>query len=94
MDFFFHQDVSTAARKLAMNIIERCAVKLEPFVKQFLISFMSGDNSSSNTSIDYHEVINGIYRCAPQILDGVVPYITGELLVRILHFFEVGTLIN
>ncbi|CAA7407780.1 unnamed protein product [Spirodela intermedia] len=74
------RDVSMAARKLAMNIIERCAVKLEPFVKQFLISFMSGDNSSSNISVDYHEVIYDIYRCAPQILDGVVPYITGELL--------------
>ncbi|CAA6670696.1 unnamed protein product [Spirodela intermedia] len=54
--------------------------KAEPFVKQFLISFMSGDNSSSNISVDYHEVIYDIYRCAPQILDGVVPYITGELL--------------
>uniref|UniRef100_A0A1D1Z6W4 Sister chromatid cohesion protein PDS5 B n=1 Tax=Anthurium amnicola TaxID=1678845 RepID=A0A1D1Z6W4_9ARAE len=73
-------DVSMAARKLAMNIIERCAVKLEPYVKQFLVSSMSGDNSSLNMSLDYHEIVYDTYRCAPQILNGIIPYITGELL--------------
>ncbi|CAN1177240.1 Sister chromatid cohesion protein PDS5 homolog A [Linum perenne] len=73
-------DVSKAARKLAMNIIEQCAVKLEAGIKQILVSLMSGDNRLSDFQIDYHEVIYDIYCCAPQILSGVVPYLTGELL--------------
>lgn len=73
-----------AARRLAMNVIEQCTGKLEAGIKQFLISSMSGDNKS-NYQIDYHEVIYDVYRCAPQILSGVVPYLTGELLV--IFFF-------
>ncbi|KAL5972453.1 hypothetical protein ACLOJK_041708 [Asimina triloba] len=48
-------DVSMAARRLAMNVIEHCAGKLEPCIKQFLISSMSGDDSSLNSQFDYHE---------------------------------------
>lgn len=70
-----------AARRLAMNVIEQCAGKLESGIKQFLISSMSGDNKSSNHQIDYHEVIYDVYRSAPQIVSAVVPYLTGELLV-------------
>ncbi|XP_077217250.1 sister chromatid cohesion protein PDS5 homolog A-like isoform X2 [Tasmannia lanceolata] len=73
-------DVSMAARRLAMNVIEHCAGKLEPCIKQFLISSISGDNSSLNTQLDYHDVIYDLYQCAPQILCGITPYITGELL--------------
>ncbi|KAF4399484.1 hypothetical protein G4B88_022567 [Cannabis sativa] len=73
-------DVSMAARKLAMNVIEKCAVKLEAGIKQFLISSMSGDSKSVKCQIDHHEVIYDVYRCAPQILTGVAPYLTGELL--------------
>ncbi len=64
-----------------MNVIEHCAGKLEAGIKQFLVSSMSGDNRSVDSQIDHHEVIFDIYRCAPQILLGVVPYLTGELLV-------------
>lgn len=64
-----------------MNVIEQCSGKLEPGIKQFLISSMSGDNVSLDCQIDYHEVMYDIYRCAPQVLSGVVPYLTGELLV-------------
>lgn len=71
-----------AARRLAMKVIEHCAGKLESGIKQFLISSMSGDNKSVNHQIDYHEVIYDVYCCAPQILSGVVPYLTGELLVN------------
>ncbi|KAH9611596.1 hypothetical protein KSS87_009864 [Heliosperma pusillum] len=71
--------VSEAARKLAMDVIESCAAKLEPVVKQFLISSMSEDGPS-NCRIDYHGVVYDLYRCSPQILSGVIPYITGELL--------------
>ncbi|XP_007026378.2 PREDICTED: sister chromatid cohesion protein PDS5 homolog A isoform X2 [Theobroma cacao] len=73
-------DVTPAARRLAMNVIEQCSGKLEAGIKQFLISLMSGDNQSVNSEIDYHEVIYDVYCCAPQILSGVVPYLTGELL--------------
>ncbi|KAK8629893.1 hypothetical protein V6N13_078711 [Hibiscus sabdariffa] len=72
--------VTQAARRLAMNVIEQCSEKLEAGIKQFLISVMSGDNQPVKIEIDYHEVIYGIYHCAPQILSGVVPYLTGELL--------------
>lgn len=64
-----------------MNVIEHSAEKLEPGIKQFLMSAMSGDSQSLIGQIDYHEVIYDIYRCAPRVLSGVVPYITGELLV-------------
>ncbi|GAB2298992.1 hypothetical protein Dimus_033068 [Dionaea muscipula] len=74
------KDISTAARKLVMNVIETCTVKLEPVIKQFLISSMSDDSRSSNVQIDYHEVIYDLYCCSPPILSGVIPYLTGELL--------------
>ncbi|XP_042477295.1 sister chromatid cohesion protein PDS5 homolog A-like [Macadamia integrifolia] len=73
-------DVSMAARRLAMNVIEHCAGKLEPGIKQFLISSMFGDKSSLNSQLDYHEVIHDLYRCAPQILYGIIPYLREELL--------------
>ena len=74
------QDVTDAGRKLAMDVIEHCAAILEPAVKLFLISSMTGENSTS-CEVDYHEVIYNLYRCSPQILLGIVPYLTGELLV-------------
>lgn len=74
------KDVTLAARKLAMSVIEHCAVKLEPGIKEFLISSMAGDGKSLDNRIDHHEVIYDIYCCAPQILSGVIPYLTGELL--------------
>lgn len=71
---------SSAARRLAMDVIEQCVGKLEPPIKQFLVSSLSGDGTFLGNSIDYHEVIYDVYQCAPQILYGIVPYITGELL--------------
>ncbi|KFK31352.1 hypothetical protein AALP_AA6G101300 [Arabis alpina] len=73
-------DVSDASRRLAMKVIEQCAPKVESDIKQFLISSMSGDSRFSSSQIDYHEVIYDLYRCAPQALSGVAPYLTGELL--------------
>lgn len=61
-----------------MSVIRKCAGKLEPGIKQFILSSMSG---ASNHDIDYHEVIYDIYECAPQILKKVVPTLTKELLV-------------
>jgi len=64
-----------------MDVIEHCAGNLEPYIKQFLVSSISGDITRLNNSVDYHEVIYDVYQCAPQILYGIVPYITGVLLV-------------
>ncbi|XP_044496291.1 sister chromatid cohesion protein PDS5 homolog A-like [Mangifera indica] len=73
---------SDTPRRLAMNVIKQCAGKLESGIKQFLVSSMSGDSRLENSHIDYHQVIYDVYRCAPQILSGVVPYLTGELLTE------------
>ncbi|KAL3643305.1 hypothetical protein CASFOL_014120 [Castilleja foliolosa] len=74
------EDVTVASRRLAMNVIEHNAGKLEPGIKQYLVSSMSRDSRSLKSEINYHAVIYNIYRCAPQILSGVIPHITGELL--------------
>lgn len=71
-----------AARKLSMKVIELCTVKLEPGIKQFLVSALSGDSSYLKTQIEYHEVIYDLYQCAPKILHSIIPYLTGELLVN------------
>lgn len=63
-----------------MKVIGQCAGKLEPGIKQFILSSMSGP---SNQDIDYHEVIYDIYCCAPQTLKKIVPNLTKELLVII-----------
>ncbi|XP_042029643.1 sister chromatid cohesion protein PDS5 homolog B-like isoform X1 [Salvia splendens] len=75
-----NEDVTMAARRLAMNVVERCAEKLEPGIKQFFVSSMSGDSRSLKPEMNYKGVLYNIYRSAPQILSGVVPYLTGELL--------------
>lgn len=64
-----------------MDVIKRTAEKLESEVKQFLISSISGVGKSSDNNLDYHEVIYDIYHCAPNILLGVIPYLTVELSV-------------
>ncbi|KAL8461688.1 hypothetical protein ACS0TY_032974 [Phlomoides rotata] len=74
------EDITMAARRLAMNVVKHCAGKLEPGIKQFLVSSMSGDTSSLKSEINYHTVLYNIYSSSPQILSGVVPYLTGELL--------------
>ncbi|XP_057415482.1 sister chromatid cohesion protein PDS5 homolog A-like isoform X2 [Lotus japonicus] len=72
--------VTKAARTLAMNVIQQCVGKLEPNIKQFLLSLMSGDRKLVDSEVEYHGVIYDLYCCAPQILSGVLPYVTGELL--------------
>ncbi|KAK7331159.1 hypothetical protein VNO77_25376 [Canavalia gladiata] len=74
------RDVTAAARKLSMNAIKQCIGKLEPSIKQFLLLLVSRDSKPVNSQVQYHEVIYDLYCCAPQILSGVLPYITEELL--------------
>ncbi|GMN36661.1 hypothetical protein TIFTF001_006195 [Ficus carica] len=76
----YKSDVNTAARRLAFNVIEQCAGKLEAGIKQFLISSMSRDRKSVKYEIDYHEVIYDVYRCAPLIIAGVAQYLTRKLM--------------
>ncbi|KAL2603500.1 hypothetical protein GLYMA_09G014600v4 [Glycine max] len=73
-------DVTGAARKLSMNVIQQSMEKLEPSIKQFLLSLMSGGSKTMNSQVQYHEVIFDLYCCAPQTLSGVLPYVTEELM--------------
>ncbi|XP_061339796.1 sister chromatid cohesion protein PDS5 homolog A-like isoform X2 [Gastrolobium bilobum] len=72
--------VTMAARRLAMNVIQQCVGKLESSIKQFLLSLMSGESKPVNSQVEYHGVIYDLYCCAPQVLFGILPYVTGELL--------------
>lgn len=65
-----------------MNVIQQSMEKLEPCIKQFLLSLMSGDSKTMNSQVQYHEVIFDLYCCAPQTLSGVLPYVTEELMVN------------
>lgn len=80
MELYF-QDVTKAARRLAVNVIEQCAEKLEPGIKDYLLSLMSGDSKPGNGEVQYHGVIYDLYCCAPQVLSGFLPYLTRELMV-------------
>ncbi|CAI8590496.1 unnamed protein product [Vicia faba] len=73
------RDVTTAARKLSQNVIQQCIGTLEPSIKQFLLSLVSGESKQVNSQVQFHEVLYDICCCAPQILYGILPYVTGEL---------------
>ena len=76
-----------------MNVIRKCAEKLEPSIKQHLLSLMSGESKPVNDEVQYHEVIYDLYCCAPQVLSEFLPYLTRELMVisyllaSIEHFY-------
>ncbi|CAK8531255.1 unnamed protein product [Lathyrus sativus] len=73
------RDVTAAARKLSQNVIQQCIGTLEPSIKQFFLKSLSGESKPVNSQIQYHEVLYDICCCAPQILCGILPYVTGEL---------------
>eukprot|EP01018_Ginkgo_biloba_P018620 Gb_23673 [translate_table: standard] len=75
------RNVSPAAHKLSVSVVQRCAEKLEPFVQRFLTSVMlEGKAAGSDLQEDYHDIIFEIYQCAPQMLLAVIPNLTQELL--------------
>ncbi|CAM6002717.1 unnamed protein product [Sphagnum balticum] len=75
------KEVSTAAHKLAVSVVEKCVDKLEPYVQRFLTSVMlEGKSLKSGLHCDCHEIIYEIYCCAPQMLLAVIPNLTQELL--------------
>ena len=75
-----------------MNVVLQYAGKLEPSIKQFLLSLMSGESTPVNSQVQYHRGIYDLYCCAPQILSGVFPYVTGELLVIQLALLLLNTM--
>jgi len=80
---YFLEQEGSAARKLAIAVVEKCADKLEPYVRSFLTSVMvEGKSLDSGLHKDHHEIIYELYDCAPQLLSGVIPYINDELVVQ------------
>lgn len=81
------QDATPAANNLASSLVKNCADTLEPLICGFLTScFMEKDSIQSNLKDSYHEIIFMISLNAPQILLAVIPNLTQELLVFIIHF--------
>lgn len=81
--FYFLEQEGSAARKLAIAVVEKCADKLEPYVRSFLASVMvEGKSLDSGLHKDHHEIIYELYGCAPQLLSGVIPCINDELVVQ------------
>lgn len=88
VEFFGYQDICLVGKRLAMNVIKHCAVKLEPCIHKFLISAMSRNASSPDSHFDHHEAIYEIYCGAPQILHGVVSNMIEELSVVSSNFLS------
>ncbi len=67
---------------LAVAVVEESAEILEPYVRNFLIFAMS-DGIGLPTALknDYHELIYELYCCAPQMVQGVLPYLKEQLVV-------------
>jgi len=72
------QNVSPAARKLAISVVQHCAEKLEPFVQRFLTSFML--RTRLLEVICKKIIIRLFLKCTPQMLLAVIPNLTQELL--------------
>jgi len=75
------KDDKGASHKLAFDIIENCADKLEPIIRSFLSScIFNKDMLVTELRRSYHKIILEIFQCAPQILFTVIPNLTHELL--------------
>ncbi|KAM3334025.1 hypothetical protein ACQJBY_028849 [Aegilops geniculata] len=69
------------AHKLAVDIIQNCAEKLEHIVRIFLTScILSKDAPVNEHRKLHHKIILEIFQCAPQMLFAVIPCLTHELL--------------
>lgn len=81
------------AHKLAVDIIQNCAEKLEHIVRIFLTScILSKDAPVNEHRKLHHKIILEIFQCAPQMLFAVIPCLTHELLVcyyllNLLHYY-------
>lgn len=69
------------AHKLAVDIIQNCAEKLEHIVRIFLSSCIFNKDAPVNEHRKlHHKIIVEIFQCAPQMLFAVIPSLTHELL--------------
>ncbi|CAK9216146.1 unnamed protein product [Sphagnum troendelagicum] len=75
------EGVSQAGHMLAVAVVEKSAEILEPYVQQFFSLAMS-DGRGLPTALkkDYHELIYELYCCAPQMVQGVLPYLKEQLV--------------
>uniref|UniRef100_A0A0E0CAV0 Sister chromatid cohesion protein PDS5 homolog A n=1 Tax=Oryza meridionalis TaxID=40149 RepID=A0A0E0CAV0_9ORYZ len=70
-----------ASHKLAVDIIQNCAEKLEPVLRTFLSScIFNKDVPANETRKQHHKIILEMFQCAPQMLFAVIPHLTHELL--------------
>ncbi|KAF0902491.1 hypothetical protein E2562_017891, partial [Oryza meyeriana var. granulata] len=70
-----------ASHKLAVDIIQNCAEKLEPILRTSLSScIFNKDVPVNETRKPHHKIILEIFQCAPQMLFAVIPHLTHELL--------------
>ncbi|XP_040378681.1 sister chromatid cohesion protein PDS5 homolog A isoform X2 [Oryza brachyantha] len=70
-----------ASHKLAVEIIQNCAEKLEPILRTFLSSCIFNKDAPVNEiRKSHHKIIVEIFQCAPNMLFAVVPHLTHELL--------------
>ena len=84
--------VQGGAHKLAVDIIQNCAEKLEHIVRIFLSSCIFNKDAPANEHKKlHHKIILEIFQCAPQMLFAVIPSLTHELLVchslTLLHHY-------
>lgn len=70
------QNISSAAHKLAMNVMKSVGIKIEPNLSLFLTSIFENDLHN------YKEIIFNIYQCAPQIFRSIMANLTLEVQVR------------
>jgi hypothetical protein len=84
--------VQGGAHKLAVDIIQNCAGKLEQTARIFLSTCISNKDAPVNEHRKlHHKIIVEIFQCAPKMLFAVIPSLTQELLVchsllTLLHF--------
>ncbi|GLJ13664.1 hypothetical protein SUGI_0217810 [Cryptomeria japonica] len=89
-----------AAYRIAGNVVKCLAGKLKLNVHLFLTSLMSPERKSErNLYNDYDEIIFGIYKCAPEMLESLIPHLTQFLLteqldVRLNYVNLVGRLLS
>ncbi|XP_047321623.1 sister chromatid cohesion protein PDS5 homolog B [Impatiens glandulifera] len=90
---------SPASFRLATTVIQMCEEELGPCVCGFLMDCIMGREGAGNQLREfYHEIIYGIFQCAPLMLTTIIPSLTQELMtdqvdVRIKALNLVGRLL-
>ncbi|GAB2260584.1 hypothetical protein Droror1_Dr00011439 [Drosera rotundifolia] len=73
----------SAARQLAVDLIQNCMGKIRPAVCRLLtLCILEKDGMRSKLKESYHDVIYDIFGCVPDMLLPIIPCITQELLAE------------